>query len=650
MGRACKEKNPNSLYITHISVLLAGLLVGLFAAYHIIALDFNFSAELKQAKELGINSYTVVHNYAKSKDILAYVVLLVVPVLSATGAWLVWARRKKKAGMRMLFLAEETVLPGGDMAWLICLAGVIFVYLTCAWNINYFYRANGLWELLGEEGENLAWAHAVLAGGVYGRDFFCLYGPLMVYPLAWAMELFGTTIITERAYTLCLNLAAYGIIICFLYSACRGRTTFMMSAFAYLLIFCPLYFLSPNCSYLRVALGMLPLLCAYHYLHSGKKALLIASGGAISLSLLFSQEAGICSGAAVVCCMILHAAAANDYKKLPGKMILIACGGAATLAPMMIYFFVKDAMGPVFAMLYNYPKLAALGSANLPIPSFATFLAAPLKEESLLYYGIIGVYACSAAFLMPLLLTGRLTRENILTASLLVFGALLFRSALGRSDQYHVYYVSQPAFLLMFLAFDRAVAGVRKRLPISARAGNALVSAGLLLFIFLLFNHSHNLRSSFHSVVQDIRHFSKKWTRDMNGVEVRSLTRGPILFEPVTAAAIEKIQAFLDSHSAPGDYVYFFPNEAAYYFLFNRANPTRYAYAWWAITTEYRRELAADLEKNKPRYIIYSLNTWRYDGLAEEQMVPEVVSYIRQRYRQVRDMGSFLILQRNDGV
>ncbi len=115
-------------------------------------------------------------------------------------------------------------------------------------------------------------------------------------------------------------------------------------------------------------------------------------------------------------------------------------------------------------MLYDVSEVGALGSANLPIPSFATFLAEPLREEPLLYYGIIGVYVCSAVFLIPLLLMGRLTRDNILTASLIVFGALLFRAALGRSDQYHVYYASQPAFLLMLLAFDRAVAGVRGRL------------------------------------------------------------------------------------------------------------------------------------------------------------------------------------------
>ncbi len=150
-----------------------------------------------------------------------------------------------------------------------------------------------------------------------------------------------------------------------------------------------------------------------------------------------------------------------------------------------------------------------MATANLPAPSFAAFLAAPLREGPLLYYGIIGVYICTAVFLIPLLLMGRLTRDNILTAGLLVFGALLFRSALGRSDQYHVYYASPPAFLLMLLTIDRAVAGIRGRLPGFVKAGNVLITAWLMIFIVLLFNHSYNLRNSFRSVGHDIKHFSK---------------------------------------------------------------------------------------------------------------------------------------------
>ncbi len=146
--------------------------------------------------------------------------------------------------------------------------------------------------------------------------------------------------------------------------------------------------------------------------------------------------------------------------------------------------------------------------------------------------------------------------------------------------------------------------------------------------------------------MDDLRNFSNKWTRINNGTEVKGLDRGKIRFDQTTAATLDKIRTFLDAHTAEGDYVYFFPNEAAYYFLFNRTNPTRFAMAYFAVTSDHRRELVADLEKKKPLYIIYSLKTWRIDDIPEYQQVPEIVSYLRQNYKKMRDMGEFLILQK----
>jgi hypothetical protein len=645
MNRGFKDKSQNALYATHISLLLAGLLAGLYIAYHVLSFDFNFNAELRLAKELGIVSYTTINNYAKSKDILTYIVLIGLPVLSAVGVWLIWAR-KQRTLLHMLFSAEAENPPDRDRAWRFSLGCVAGAYLVCSWNINFFYQHNGLWEFLGEEGEILAWVQAILTGNVYGRDFFCLYGPLLIYPLAWANELFGVTVITERVYTLCLNLAAYGIIIYFLYTACRGRLTFIIAAFIYLLAFSPLVFRSPNCSYLRVAIGILPLVFAYQYQHNGRKTLLAASGAVIGLSLLFSQEVGICSGLALVFCMALHAAAQRDYKSMPVRLALILCGGLAMLMPMILYLSVTGAIGPVLSMMYEYPKLAALGYGSLPAPSFAAFLEAPLNEGPLLFYGIIGIYICTAVFLIPRLLMGRLNRDCILTAGLIVFGVLLFRSALGRSDQYHVYYASQPAFLLLFVTIDRAAAGIRGRLPVFVKAGNCLLVVGLLIFLRLLFVDAYNVRNSFVSARDDLKNFSRKWTLIHTGAEVPGLARAGVLFDPATAETLKKIKCFLDAHTTSGDYIYFFPNEAAYYFLFDRSNPTRYALASFAATSEHRRELVADLEKNKPRYIFYPVYTWRIDNISDDQLLPEVVSYIHQKYKQHLTIGEFLILQR----
>lgn len=648
MARVPGNNSLSALYLSHAVVLLAGLGAGLLAARFVLALDIGFADELRLARQLGIVSLTTINDYPKSRDILAYAVLMVLPVATAFGAWLLWARRQQRAALQNLLSAGCDQRHARNGAWRLCLGCVAALYLACSWNINYFYQPNGLWNFLGEEGEILAWAQAILSGKVYGRDFFCLYGPLLVYPVAWSMELFGATVVTERAYSLCLNLAAYGIIICFLYATCQTRLAFVVSAVVYLLAFSPLVYRSPNCSYLRVALGLPPLLCAYHYHASGKKALLAAGGAVIGLSLLFSQEVGCCSGIAFACCMLLQAAARRNYKSLPGALGLTLGSCLIVLMPMLVYLGAKGAAGPALSMMYEYPKLVALGYGSLPAPSFTAFLAEPLAEGPLLYYGVIGVYVFSAAFLMPGLLMGRLSQSRILTAGLIVFGGLLFRSALGRSDQYHVYYASQPAFVLLFLAIDRAVAACRAQLPAVRKAGGCLLVVFLLIFIRLLFANAHNLRSSAETALNDLKNATGKGTLLHRGAYVPGLHRAGVRFDAAAASTLGKIKAFLDARTAPGEYVYFFPHEAAYYFLFNRNNPTRYALASFAATGGHRRELVADLEKNRPRYVFYPAYDWRIDGLSDELQFPEIISYLQQRYRRGQTIDNLLVLERKD--
>lgn len=132
------------------------------------------------------------------------------------------------------------------------------------------------------------------------------------------------------------------------------------------------------------------------------------------------------------------------------------------------------------------------------------------------------------------------------------------------------------------------------------------------------------------------------------GEMIPDIPRGGIYFDPETAASIKKIRKFLDTYTAKGDSVYFFPNEQAYYFLFDKKKPTRFMGSYGTATKNQRRELIMDLEANKPRYVIYSLKTWRVDGIREEVMVPEVVEYLNKRYRPFQDMGDIIFLKRDE--
>jgi hypothetical protein len=53
-----------------------------------------------------------------------------------------------------------------------------------------------------------------------------------------------------------------------------------------------------------------------------------------------------------------------------------------------------------------------------------------------------------------------------------------------------------------------------------------------------------------------------------------------------------------------------------------------------------------DLERNRPRYVVYSRTTWRVDGIPEKVQIPEIVAYLESRYQTMTQGKTFDILER----
>lgn len=465
-----------ALYWVHIGILLFGSLAGIIAAYYFNSIEFDFSADIEEAKRLGIVSLTVLNGYSKSRDILTYLSVLGFPVVFSVGIWFLWANKERRRYLRELF--SDSQVNGKNK--MLSLFLIVILFLFTSFNISFFYVPyhndyTGSWPFLGEEGSFLAWAHSILSGGVYGKDFICLYGPMLGYPLAWAMKLFGTTIVVERFYTYSLNLIAYGIVIFFLFKTLRF--TFVLSVLIYLALFPGVEQLSPHNTDLRVILGILPILLAYLYLENGKKLLLPAIGVIVGQSLLFGQEVGVCSVFSIIFFFVLSYPLRPNYKSIIWEMILIFAGCLASLAPMLFYLYFKDALSPALISLYGFPRYYSLGYGSLPFPSFRDFMASPLSEGALLFYWPIFIYIFSSIYLIPLIFLRSMNRDHLLKASLLVFGIFLFRYALGRSDVGHAIDSLPPAILLVLLFIDGAVRDVVKGTGFN-RAGGILLCPG----------------------------------------------------------------------------------------------------------------------------------------------------------------------------
>lgn len=656
MNTGFKKEDDTSgkvTYWSHVGILITGFLAGLVATYYFTSIKFDFTADILEARRIGITSVTILNGYSKSRDILIYISVLGLPVFFSVGLWFLWTGKERRRCLKELFISNQDCSSTKDVSWIVILVCMGILYLL-SFNIKMLYGPNvsatvGGFPFLSEEGEVLDWVNNIISGQTYGKDFFCMYGPMLIYPLAWGMKIFGATIAVERLYYFFLNFLAYLIMIFSLYKTLKLRAVFVGSSFVLFIIFLPWVIRSLNLSYLRVALGLFPIFLSYIYIKSRSRILLSVIGVVAAQSLLFSQEVGLCSLVSLIAFFSLNCLFSRNYMEFAKEGLLIIAGYAISIVPMLIYFSSKGALPYFLDSFYGYPKLASLGFAALPFPDFHDFISHPLKAGNILPYWVIGIYAYAWVDVLCLLLIGNRYKILLLKISLLIFGTLLFRSALGRSDYYHVLFSSMPAFLLVFISFDGALA-LFWQSPIFMRIGRLSKAIVLFLSILLLLANS-NLKANFAYAAYYLFDYVKEGYAEEVGYNVPGLYRsGPVRFDRPTALSIIKIRTFLETNTRAGDYVYFFPNEPAYYFLFDRKNPTRYANMYFAITRQQRLELVADLDKKRPEYIIYSRNTWRIDNIPEQTLAPEVVAFIKEKYEPVSIFEDVAFLKRRIGT
>jgi hypothetical protein len=115
----------------------------------------------------------------------------------------------------------------------------------------------------------------------------------------------------------------------------------------------------------------------------------------------------------------------------------------------------------------------------------------------------------------------------------------------------------------------------------------------------------------------------------------------------VSTWTLREVTKWLREHSEPTDPVLFLPNQAAYYFLVDRRNPTRYALSHQMVTDEHRREALADLEGSPPRYVVWAPESLRLDDIPHEAYIgPDIMEWIRSHYQLEHHIGQVQILGR----
>jgi hypothetical protein len=620
---------------------------GFALAYVLDNIPWDFSADLVKARELGIVSEAILRNYPKSRDVLTFFFALGFPVVGALAFWLPWGFKRRAILSRLIYgkMGDDMPVSHPQPMRPLLLAVAALLMVAACFDLNQFYNINkwnpvtGAWPFLGEEGVFLEWTQRILSGEVRGKDFFTVYGPLMVYPLVLMQKVAGPLVTIGRWYAFFLNLAAY-VLLAFIINRVIRSSFVAIIGLLFLVVVYPWMIYSANMSPLRAVLGIVPLVPLLRFCATGNGIWLTLAGVAGGVSFLFSQEVGACSLVASCALIALGFFEGCTLPTLARRSALLLAGFVAMLLPFMVYFMTKATLPEIVDSMFAYPRFAMLGYAGLIFPSIADAIVsynAPLVFDN---YWIIALYVFIAILLVLRLCTGHIDAKTAAMMFLLVFGTLLFRSALGRSSIGRAYFVAPPAFLLLFMALDHSVLRFRKN-RIFLRACMVMVTVVIISAVSAKMTFPQQNISNLSALFLAKNRFAKNADTEMVGVE-----RDDVFHHPETAKEIRLIADFFKTHPTPNGYVYFFPQEAAYYFIFNKKNPTRYPTSYLAITHDMRREVLEDLEERKPLYVVYSKSTWRVDGIPEYVQVPEIVDYLKANYDVLLDYEPIVFLQR----
>jgi hypothetical protein len=441
-----------------------------------------------------------------------------------------------------------------------------------------------------EEGFWVGWLQRMLQGQMLYRDFAIYHPPILPTGLYLFSKLFGESIYIVRLYFHLVSITGFVLIYLILKKLVKSNW-----------ITIPLFILIMaygssevrNNIEIRLASGLIPLLFAYQYNNTKQKLFLFLSGTLSALALLISVETGIASIIALLVGVILSSSRktfiSNILSTLFGYFIVLIAFFGFLLKTQSLYKF--------FEYTTFYPKSFSLGYQNVIMerPNLTTLIQWREINNFISSSGFLWelskiVLGSSIAFIFVLILTKKLKPSNILFSSIAVFGLTLSRSALGRSDYYHVTFIWIVCLLLL---------GYLLKLSLSYSKVLPAIVLSLLIF-FIGRNITQNIL-----LQNQLIKFQSYGNISGNYPSYKNPRFGISTGIEVNTKETDNLIDYIDSNVKKNEYMFVFPHSPELYFLADRKNATSFDSPTIFFTNNYQEKIINELITNKPKVIVY---------------------------------------------
>ena len=457
----------------------------------------------------------------------------------------------------------------------------------------------------------------VMDGQIPQRDFVSLQPPLSFYTVAIVFKLFGTSLLSLRAF----GLSIYFLIPLLIYGIGRTVTKPWLS-FAAALPACVLGL--PNFLFVPFAVWQgitATLIAAFFYGQATlrNRHFFAFPAGVFTAASLISRHDQALYFIISVCVLTFVLNLVRDRPissaNLKRVFVLWLSGIAAVLAPLTIYWWVLGALPEMFRQLVVFPVTVYRKTSSLPFPGFSAQVSSSENAVTLLFYILPLVQALATIWLAQSAIRRRFFLKEAILTFLLVWSALFYFQALTRSDVNHLFIALPPFFLLGAYGWHIVLEQIRGRHSFRGKIDIVISVAAAMAasyFLWLLIPVSF----------PDIRKDNKMLTLNRGGVRTQNV--GP------TVDFIRQIQGYVP----PGRSILCLPYQPMFYFLCERRNPTRWNYLWPGDQTAKDHQDLVEQAKRDPPLVVL---------ITEEQEVlldaPTILDYVHREYRTAGVFG-----------
>jgi hypothetical protein len=515
-----------------------------------------------------------------------------------------------------------------------------------------------------EAGKELACLNEMYHGKFLYKDALPYFGPLNTYLQIFSFFLFGKSIAVLRGFFY------FGTLLTLLVGYLIARRLCQRKFFAYtlaLLLIVETYhpFWATRWGGLRFGFGLLAILCLVNFLKKEKNIWVFFAGIFSSITFLVTLDVG------VLCCISIGFTLFfyTLYSYLRNKRVslkflnLYILGLLTALIPFAIYFVLTQSLLPyvntILAIAMNHAKVWSGGQGLADFRELIhlnhVYTMGFKQVIPILLYLYSGIYLTYRIFKKTM------SWRDFSVMCLSIYGVLMyitsFRALLGPQFQMAL----QPFIILWFVFLDKAfqrVSMLHKR-KVNKKYDFKYITS-VAIFVFMV-SYAIFSEKRFYGDFKNWFSYQKykKYVMPMYmGVVPLSQFQSSILnidrakgvrVPSEQAAEIEQVTNYVISVTKPGEPVFAFPEHGIYNFLADRPCIDKFSIPGFAWTTpEWREELLMDLKKVNPTYIIYGtkLSNMAMCINRNEELLPDVITYIHEHYHKEASFGTIDILRR----